>query len=188
MITDKIPMLIKAAMTVMLAVMVCNLEAETLTVCEALSGLTSLNGRDVKVRGAFIRGHTGQHLFASPPCATPTLRDGWIWRDFIAVWPANGMESVSGALASYGRLAKECQDCKIVVTLRGRLKTRDHFEVHGVTMGPPFPEGIRGSVASLLYSAMDDIKVVPREPGELEQEMESRRDPYAMRFEPGKQR
>jgi len=63
--------------------------------------LTDLNGKDVKIRGVFGARHTGQELFASPARAQPTIRDGWLWRDFIRVWPVNGTANVAGATATY---------------------------------------------------------------------------------------
>jgi hypothetical protein len=79
-----------------------------------------------------------------------------------------------------------CPECKVVVTLTGRLETRDHFEVNKIAVGPQFPVGFDGFVARLIYGAMNDIKAVPRVPGELEQEMEARRSPYAVRAEPSR--
>jgi hypothetical protein len=136
----------------------------TRTVCEALMDLTDLNGKDVKIRGVFGAGHTGQELFASPPCAQPTIRDGWVWRDFISVWPAN----------------------KIMATLVGRLETRDHFDVRIFQDGRQVPDAYRWFVAHLLYRVIDHFEAVPEGPQEIAQEAESRRRPYAVRAEPAK--
>ncbi len=113
---------------ILIPLVLCGVSAQTRTVCEALADLTDLNGHEVKIRGAFIRGDTGQELFAWPPCPQPTVRDGWVWRDIIQVWPVDGQGSVTGALATYHEMAKAHRDCDIVVTLEGRLETRDHFD------------------------------------------------------------
>jgi hypothetical protein len=75
--------------------------------------------------------------------------------------------------------------CHIVATLTGRLETRDHFDVHTFQDGLQYPIAFKWFVAQLLYRAIDDFEAVPLELGELEQETESRRRPYAVRLESG---
>jgi hypothetical protein len=143
--------------------------------------LTDLNGKDVKIRGVFGAGHTGQELFASPPCAQATVRDGWVWRDFISAWPADGTASVANAIATYHQMARAHPGSQIVVTLTGRLETRDHFDVRTFPDGRQVPVAFKWFVARLLYRTIDHFEAVPPELGEVERELESRRRPYAVR-------
>jgi hypothetical protein len=172
----------KAVIVFVLAL--CRSSAETRTVCEALADLGDLNGKEVRIRGAFNAGHTGQELFASPPCSQPTIRDGWVWRDFIRVYPAGGTTAVAGALAECHRTAVEHPGCRLVVTLTGRLETRSHFDVTTFPGGLQIPVGFKWFVARLLYRAIDGIEAVRLQPGELERDLEMRARPYAVRPAP----
>jgi hypothetical protein len=175
-------MFLRAA--VVLSLMLGNASAQTRTVCEALTDLSDLNGRDVNIRGVFASGDTGQVLFASPPCPQPTTRDGWAWRDVIRVYPADGRKSASATIADYRRMAKAHPGCKILVTLTGRLETRDHFDVQTFPDGFEWPVAFKWFVARLSYRTMGHLEAIRREPGEDEQELEWRRRPYAMRARP----
>jgi hypothetical protein len=132
----------------------------------------------------FSRGDTGQEIFAWPPCTQPTVRDGWVWRDFIRVWPVNGLHSVAPAFAQFREMAKAHPNCHIVATLTGRLETRDHFDtqLYGDT---PHPIGFKWFVAQLLYRAMDHFEAVPISPPDIRQELEIWRRPWAERPEAG---
>lgn len=155
------------------------------TICEALEDLSDLNDQEVKVRGTWGIGDTGQTLFASPACARPTIRDGWHWPDVIEVYPAGGRGSVSDVIAKYRRLRKEHPDSKIMVTLTGRLRTRDHFEVRTFPNGFEWPVAFDYFVAVLTYRRVDHLEVTPLAPGEREYQLELARKSYATRAKPG---
>src|SRR5271169_1223730 len=103
--------------------------AQALSVCEALSELTELNGRKVKIRGLWEIGDTGQTLWSVSSCEVPTIRDGWVWRDIIRVAPEHGSASIAQFVAKRYEMFKAHRDAWILSTLSGRLETRDHFEV-----------------------------------------------------------
>lgn len=169
---------------ILLGVTWCRATGQTLTVCDTLANLTNLNGHEIRVRGVFTRGHTGQALYASPPCERPIIRDGWVWRNWIQVYPVNGPESVAEALQRYHEVAKAHPSDNVVVTLAGRLETRDHFELKLYGDGELHPIGFHWCVAKLVYSTMFDFTPVPLRPGELEQDMEVRRSPWAVPAKP----
>lgn len=154
------------------------------TICEALEDLSDMNDKEVKIRGTWGIGDTGQTLFASPACARPTIRDGWLWPDEIAVYPAGGRGSVTDVIAKYRRLRKEHPDSKIMVTLTGLLRTRDHFDVQTFSDGFEWPVAFRYLVAALTYRRVDDLEVVPLQPGERESILELGRKSYAIRPKP----
>jgi hypothetical protein len=170
-----------------LVLLVFGASAETRTVCEALMDLSDLNGKEVKIRGNFRWSHVGQELRATPVCEHPTIRDGWMWRDAISVWPAGGLDVVSGALAACRRVAKAHPDGHVVVTLTGRLETRDHFEIKTFPNGLQWPLGFGYNVASLLYRSIDHIEAAPLQPGDLERDIDIARQPYAVRAKSDKE-
>jgi hypothetical protein len=155
------------------------------TICQALEDLSDLNDKQVKVRGVWGIGDTGQTLFASPACALPTIRDGWQWPDVIEVYPAGGRESISDVIAKYHQLRKQHPDSEIMVTLTGRLGTRDHFDVRTLPDGFEWPVAFKYYVAVLAYRRADNLEVVPLRPGEREYLLELGRKSYAVRAEPG---
>jgi hypothetical protein len=155
--------------------------AEPRTVCEALRDLSDLNGREVKIRGGWGIGDAGQGLFASPACVEPIVRDGWTWRDTIRVYPANGRDSVAGVIAKYREMRRAHPGNKIIVTLTGRLETRDHFDVRILPDGSQVPDAFTFYVAKLAYWRVEDLEAVPWAPGELEQRLQVDRRPEAVR-------
>jgi hypothetical protein len=65
--------------------------AQALSVCQVLDHLSELAGKEVRVRGAWTSGETGEGIWPSPPCDHPTVRDGWIWKASIDVAPVAPM-------------------------------------------------------------------------------------------------
>src|ERR1700748_1578568 len=59
--------------------------AQVLSVCDVLERLPELNGKEVQIRGAWQIADTGEWLWASPACPHPIIKDGWVWKDTIAV-------------------------------------------------------------------------------------------------------
>jgi len=157
-------------------------QAQTLTLCEALQRLSELNGKEVKIRGVWAVGDTGQDFIAIPQCPQHTIRDGWIWRDIIDVYPADGRASVGGFIAKYSELAKTNHEGKVLATLTGRLETRDHFEVRTLPDGTQQPRAYRYYVALLRYRSVEDLEVVPFGPGERGPVIEALRKPEATRL------
>lgn len=155
------------------------IRSRTISVCDLLHGLEDLNDTEVTVRGVWAVGDAGEILYPESPCASRTVRDGWLWSDGISVVPKDA--SVRGFHNEYGRLLRTSphQSVKIVATLTGRLETRDHFEVQKLANGKRVPRAFRFWVAQLTYRTAADIEVVPYRRGEEQSEMQWRRDPWA---------
>jgi hypothetical protein len=154
--------------------------AQTYTVCEALAHLSELNGKQVKIRGVWDIGDTGETLWSdATSCSAPTIRDGWKWRDIISLRPPEGGPGMAGSYEAYAALAKAHRPCKIMATLSGRLETRDHFETKKWARGPEIPVGFGYYVARLSYRQAEDMEAVPSGPDPAEDDMRKR--PYAVR-------
>jgi hypothetical protein len=152
---------------------------QPLTVCQLLSQLDDLNGKQVSVRGSWGMGDTGEILLSTGPCEQRTVRDGWIWPDAIQV--VGGMSN-----KEYWRLGARIREAgsrtptRIVATLTGRLETRPHFSVR---YGRPV--AFKGLVALLHYQKAEDLQIVPYGPGEFEWTDEFSRNPFARRVKRG---
>lgn len=153
---------------------------EPLTVCQALSQLDDLNGKEVSVRGAWGIGDTGEILIALGPCEHRTVRDGWVWQDAIRVFA--GAKEAAARSEDYWRLTERMRDSgsltssRIVATLSGRLETRRHFEVRNGR-----PAAFRDFVALLRYLSVQEMQIAPYEAGQLEWELELCRRPVPRR-------
>lgn len=171
-------MLLKILLLAMIPM--CPIGARTIGVCELLRGLEDLNGTEVSVRGVWAVGDTGEILYPVSPCASPTVRDGWVWSAAISVAPKD--TNARQLQNEYWRLrggTRPREPVKIVATLTGRLETRDHFEVQKRANGRRVPRAFRFFVAELTYWTAADFEVVPYRAGEEENEMRWRRDPWA---------
>ena len=155
--------------------------AQTITVCDVLEQLSNLNGKELSVRGSLVFGDTGQALLAIPPCDNPTVRDGWVWRDAIAVYPAGDHAAPGRLLGRYFTIRRSNPHAKIVATLTGRLETRSHFDVKTLGSGVARPIGYGDFVAILHYRRIGDIEAIPFPFGEEEQFSGMGRDPHAKR-------
>jgi hypothetical protein len=151
--------------------------AQTLTICEVLSGLEDLNHQEIKVRGSWAVGHVGEVLIATSPCNHPTVRDGWIWQDAIQVFAQT--DKAKAFADDYRRIEKSLStmNARIVATLSGRLETRNHFEIVTLPSGVKRPTAFGYFVALLRYERVEDMTAVPFKPGESERELEIRRRP-----------
>ena len=171
-------MLLKILILAMLPV--CPIRSQAIGVCELLHGLEDLKGTEISVRGVWAVGDTGEILYPESPCASSTVRDGWVWSAVISVAPRD--TNARGFQNEYWRLrggTRPHQSVKIVATLTGRLETRNHFDVQKLANGRRVPRAFRFWVAELTYIAAADFEVVPYRPGEEEDEMHWRRDPWA---------
>ena len=150
-------------------------------VCQALHNLSSLDGKDVAIRGVWMIGHGGQVLTSDDACDPPIVRDGWLWRDTIEV-VADRRVTIKGYVAEHRRLQKkEGGDVKVVTTLIGVIETREHFAVLRYPSGFEMPGGFRYSVAQLRLRQAKEYVVFPYQPGELERELERERRPWPIR-------
>jgi hypothetical protein len=156
--------------------------AQTLTVCELLAHLDDLNGKEVRVRGTWTIGDTGEFLESSVGCESHTVRDGWMWKDFIYVMPLN--KDAEHFRSEHYRLKTENYDkpVKIVATVAGRFETRDHFEVRGRAVGP-----YKYCVGMVWYQGVEEINVLPYDDDERERQWEMARHPYPERVKMNKQ-
>jgi hypothetical protein len=153
------------------------LRLEVMDVCDVLQEGPELNGKLVRVRGAWWIGDTGEELEATTPCKPPTIRDGWSFWDTIEVVPhryfGTGEAKVLRLLAK-GKV-------KVLVTLTGRLETSSHFQTYKDAYGAEYPRAFGHSAARLRFSRADDFETVPYDSGELERELERGGKPWPKR-------
>jgi hypothetical protein len=146
----------------------------TLTVCEALARLDDLNNGEVRIRGAWFFGDTGELIVSPEPCPHPTVRDGWQWRDFIGIDnividDENG-RVIARRLATFYRRASKVyrkdDTALVMVTFSGRLETTDHFKVRKFVRGstPLGYGGLGAAVAGLIRHDASDLEVTGRAP------------------------
>jgi hypothetical protein len=172
--------------------------AQTLSVCEVLMNLDSLNGKEVSVRGSWSPGlHGGGGFLLTPtPCDKPTIRLGWMWDDGIAALPdpqdptalpgSPATLELKSVFAQYNRLYKRIEEdwltqpARVVATLFGRLETSNRLLTGRSTSRSSRPNGYghRGVwVALLRYRKVDDLVITSYKSGELQWELELRRRP-----------
>jgi hypothetical protein len=127
---------------------------ETLTVCEALDRLTELNGHEVSVRGVWLISDIGEVLWASPECAQPIVRDGWVWKNTISVVP-DDVHRRQRVYEQYDRLPRNREPTEVLASLTGVLRTKEHFKTN---RDAGLPYGYTYSVARLTFSAADRLE------------------------------
>ena len=135
--------------------------AQVLSVCDALDRLPELNGKEVQIRGAWLAGDTGEWLWAPDPCAHPVIKDGWVWKNTIAV----ELEE-STNYRRWGAISAQWTSLKrggpgptlVIATLTGHLETREHFKVSRFSH---LPEAYGYSAARLVVSQAEDLNAVP---------------------------
>jgi hypothetical protein len=155
--------------------------ARPMDVCQVLQSLSELNGRMITIRGVLGAGDTGQGLSSPHPCRSPVVRDGWVWREMIALSP-----TVGGAAAAwipiFDRMSKaHSPDGEILGTVTGRLTTRDHFDLQTLVDGSQRPRGFGWAVAWLSYDKVRDLEAVHIDRDYWEWWDEIHRHPYAQR-------
>lgn len=138
------------------------IRAQPMSVCELLSRLADLNGKLVEVRGAWQSGDTGESLWATSTCEYPTIRDGWQFIDAIQVGPRNGRLSARAYYARLREIARSHPGTNVVVTVSGKLRVPERFEVWWDPIG--HQERLRAFnnifVAELSYLSVSDFKAV----------------------------
>ena len=156
-------------------------EAQTLSVCDALDRLSELNGRTVKISGAFSSGDMGDFLSASPACGHRIVRDGWSWISAISARLDQNPKKFAyfqGQFVEFKSLKQAHPSEKITATLTGTLHTMDHFRVDRLLHRPL---GFTYCVAEIVYSRMEDWRIVAYEPGELDRLKREAEHPDALR-------
>lgn len=162
----------------------CGASAQVLTTCDVLRRLDELNGKELKVRGTWRGGHTGQFLLSSEDCGRATIRDGWFWPDAIQVAPENlGAGAWTAKYRISSRNRKDPEPMEIVVTLSGHLKTRVHFEVQTGADGTQRPVAFKYCVAALVYWNAADVQAVGYRTEALERVVDFLQRPFAKRVE-----
>jgi hypothetical protein len=95
-------------------------------------------------------------------CKEPIVRDGWSWRQAISV----GRRYDNPKLGELQRKvlimkAEYAGRAEVLVTLSGRIETREHFKVGKFSERPI---GYGDFVAGLRWDQAEDIEVVPAPP------------------------
>ena len=176
-------------------------EGQTLTVCEALEHLSDLNGKEVRIKGAWRVGDSGEDLWALQPCFEPVIYGGWKWHEAIALGPEQGASRVK----TFSRwdpvyeqrirlLSTHSKPGVVVAIFFGRLETRDHFKISRYTH---LPEGYGGGfygaglgsggydVALLVFRAVDDLRAISLDTEELARMSADARSPWPIRTNKG---
>jgi hypothetical protein len=167
----------RRAVIPLLSVVSLAAHGQTLTVCEALHRLDDLNGKEIKVRGVWQMGHTGRFIWSDVNCELPILRDGWVWKPFIQLWPrGEGRRFDDDYERLKGKKYSAAPPSKIVATITGHLETHSHFQVSNGR-----PADFKYAAAILWYSDVEQIEKSPYTPGELERALEAGRHPYPVR-------
>lgn len=151
----------RVVLTALLVLPMAAASAQVLTVCEALDQLSELNGKEVEIRGAWQAGDTGEWLWAPEPCSHPIVRDGWVWKNTISIKreDANDYRRWRTISAQWSALKHGSPGPNLVLaTLKGRLKTRDHFKVSRFSH---LPEAYGYSPAVLVVSKAEHLQAVP---------------------------
>lgn len=154
----------------------CLANAEPLSVCEVLANLSELNGKQIQVRGAWIRGDAMRFLWAITPCERPAVRDGWVFADGISVGTKESTQGMAASYAEYRAVAKAHPRAYILATLTGRLEAPEHFEIWTDPWGVTRPRAFDSWYfpAQLRFWAANHFKAVPPESWHTEAESERR--------------
>ena len=156
-----------------------NAEAQTRSVCDVLDHLSEFNGKEVRIRGIWFRGDSAEFLWSTADCDHPVIRDGWIWPNTINVGP-DDMHHFINVEKEIERLAQGRSPLKIIVTLTGRLETKEHFKFD---RGPGLPQGYGDSVAGLLFTKAEDLELVPYSQADIEQYEKMIRSAWPVRID-----
>ena len=146
----------------------CSVLAQPLTVCEVLSDLSGLNGKQVRIRGVWSVGDAMSGLLAVPPCERPTVHDGWEFVDGISVSHKLGLRNLASAYAEYSALARAHPRAKILVTLTGRLDAPEHFVTWTDPWGVVRPRAFWSFPANLTFWNAGDLRAVTLTADEIE--------------------
>jgi Class-II DAHP synthetase family len=136
-----------------------------LSFCDVLQHLSELNCQTVTITGAYIWGDQGQQMFAFPGCRDPVVRDCWSWRPGIYVYRARYNDPAIGRLHQEIKALRSSQGSPSValVTLTGRLQTREHFPVRKYKEERPEGYGWYFA-AALLWDEASEVRVMPETP------------------------
>ena len=155
-----------------------NAEAQTRSVCDVLDHLSELNGQEVRIRGIWFNGDSAEFLWSAPDCDHPVIRDGWIWGNTISVGP-DDMHHFINVEKEIEKLTHGRGPLKIIVTLTGRLETKEHFKFD---RGPGVPRGYGYSAAGMVFTKAEDLEVVPYSQADIEQYEKMTRSPLPVRI------
>jgi hypothetical protein len=141
---------------------------EILTVCEALSKLASIEGRDISVRGEWRMGEHGQALMAPDTKCPNKLKTGpYVWTNGISLVEDSGVQidfaSLSRIMLKLEELHFDPEKQSVVVSVTGTIESglpKEPFPQSG-----PFGFGHLNSFpARLRYQSMSDLTIKPRGP------------------------
>jgi hypothetical protein len=143
---------------------------EPQTVCGVLGHLSDLNGKEVRVRGAWFISRVTRTAILTPlhRCENPTIRDGWQFGDVVQTSVMDKSVDVGRIDAEYGRLSKSSAGAaRIVATLTGRLETQEHFGTDQDVSGAEHPRAYAWfAPARLMFRDVENLQLAPYAPGE----------------------
>jgi hypothetical protein len=145
----------------LLAALPCG--AQTLSVCEALSRLTELNGQVISVRGVWMDVDKREVLIAEAPCAKPVIHDGWQWREWISLVPLKGAMLPGRDRDRRSDLLKKNRGSVALATVTGKLETQAQFTIRVDREGGQMPAAYGGLVAQLRFERAAELAAVPGE-------------------------
>jgi hypothetical protein len=130
-----------------------------LSVCDVLSNdPTKLNGKIISVKGRL--GSTDESIWLSGDCKTHLVTRGVEWANDMSVYVDVAYESIARSwarmLTQLSRLHASLRKDKVIVTIVGRLETRDSMGDMVVEM----PYGLRRAGFGHLGGAPAEINVL----------------------------
>lgn len=148
--------------------------AQTLSVCEVLSKLSSFGGQRVQIDGNFTHGDTGGRLWSISPCKNPTVRDGWRFVDAIAV-NFSSLEVENRITSPYLDFSRSHRGRYTIATVSGQLEASEHFEVWVDGFGVSRPQGFkRDFPARIVVSDISHLKAIQLSPSATAEIIERR--------------
>lgn len=160
-------------------------DSPPLSVCDVLQRLDTLSDQEIRVRGAWAVGDMGQLLVRVDPCGRRTIRDEWVWRDAIQVYPRDREAETLTLTSGYKRMRDTLKTWtdpgRILATLSGRIETRGHFQIQTMVDGSKRPKAFGPWVAILRFHKVEDLEIAHYETGDYERVLDILQRPWAKR-------